>query len=118
MKNPNNVGHDNQPSILLTSDNKWTTHIRNERAAFPRSRFSSEKRPTRFVNQPLFLVRGKNQEKPAWWYVLVQGIKVVLFREKLKTGQLDLADYGDIVECGWGDDPPENVVKRMAEKYG
>jgi len=65
----------------------------------------------------LFLVRGKDRGEPAWHYVFVKRAKLPLFREAVKGGSLDVADYGEVVKSGWGKNPPDEVIEEMKEKY-
>ena len=59
----------------------------------------------RFVH----LVRGKDRGQPAWHYVLVDEVKVSIFKEKIATDTIDIADYGEVIKSGWGEDPPQSV---------
>ena len=61
----------------------------------------------------VYLVRGKDRGKAAWHYVLVDEEKLNVFKEKMKSGNIDVADYGRIVQSGWGTDPPEDVSKQI-----
>lgn len=72
---------------------------------------------TRDGGDLLWVVRGKDAGRPAWHYVMVSRSKVALFRRAIKTGSLDVSDYGVILESGWGVDPPEETVTRMRERY-
>ncbi len=33
-----------------------------------------------------------------------------LFKEKVKDGRVDVADYGSVLKSGWGKDPPKKVT--------
>ena len=68
-------------------------------------------------SQNVFLVRGKDRGRPAWHYVLVDNNKRELFLAATRSGALDVADYGEILESGWGEDPPESVVKRVTDEF-
>ena len=39
------------------------------------------------------------------------------FHEKIKQGRLDVADYGQVLESGWGEDPPNEVKDRTQRNY-
>jgi hypothetical protein len=68
----------------------------------------------------LYLVRGTSGERKAWYFVLVDEHKVKQFQKHLKenTGTVQLTAFGSIITSGWGEDPPEDVVQTMSEKYG
>jgi len=63
------------------------------------------------ISNRIHLVRGKDGERPAWHYVLVDNDKALAFQAVAKTGNIDVADYGKILQSGWGDSPPENETK-------
>ena len=65
------------------------------------------------------LVRGKDHGRPVWHYVLVVDDEDTMheFLEKIKSGQVDVADYGRVLHSGWGDDPPNDIRERLDEEY-
>ena len=67
----------------------------------------------------IFLVTGGQDKsgRDAWYYVLVEPTKVGSFQEKIKSGSINLIDYGEIVDSGFGKYPPENVQQKMKEEY-
>ena len=69
----------------------------------------------------LYLVCGIVKGKPAWHYVMVEKQLLGLFLKRTKGGSLDVADFGKVIESGWGKDPPENteekIVKREAAMF-
>ena len=66
----------------------------------------------------LFLVRGKDNGRAAWHYVLVDKHKREMFLAKSRSGSIDVALYGQILYSGWGENPPENIVKKIEEEFG
>jgi len=64
----------------------------------------------------LFLVRGKDRGKPAWHYVMVEKCLLGLFLKRTNGGQLDVADFGIVLESGWGENPPENKAAEVLDK--
>ena len=62
-------------------------------------------------------IQGKNRGRPAWRYVLVDEDKVQAFRDKVKSGTVNVADYGKVVYSGWGKDPPQHIKDRMNDRY-
>ena len=72
----------------------------------------------RAINSPyVFLVRGKDGDKPAWHYVLVDKEKVEQFKAKIKTGNIDVANYGKVLYSGWGKDPPKEKIKQIDDQF-
>jgi hypothetical protein len=66
----------------------------------------------------VYLVRGKDAGRSAWHYVLIDRMKLPLFKQKLKTGSLDVSEYGKILYSGWGENPPEEIVEEIKKQYG
>ncbi|ACT69300.1 hypothetical protein ACJZTR_01410 [Neorickettsia risticii] len=65
----------------------------------------------------VYLVRGKDKNRPAWHYVLVDKVKKEMFLAAAKSGSIDVKDYGEILYSGWGEDPPEDIKKKIEEEY-
>ncbi len=65
----------------------------------------------------VYLVRGKDDGKAAWHYVLVDEEKLENFKVKVASGQMDVADYGKVLFSGWGKDPPQEKVDIIDKKY-
>lgn len=70
-----------------------------------------------FNGSLLYCVRGKDRGKPAWHYVLVDEEKEGAFKDKLKTGSVDVADYGKVLKSGWGEDPPKPIKDTMQKRF-
>ena len=68
----------------------------------------------------VYLVRGKDRGRPVWHYVLVVDDEDTLdnFKEKVKSGRFDVADYGRVLHSGWGKDPPTDIRERIKDEYG
>lgn len=45
-------------------------------------------------------------------------LKQPLFKQAIKSGSLDVADYGEVLYSGWGEKPPQSVVEMIEKKYG
>ena len=65
----------------------------------------------------VYLVRGKCRGKAAWHYVLVDEEKEEQFKEQVKTGTVDAADFGKVIHSGWGEDPPQNIVDDIKKRF-
>lgn len=66
----------------------------------------------------VYLVRGKNGGREAWYYVMVNKKPHVLFEQAIKGGSLNLAEYGEVLLSGWGKDPPADAARRAREEWG
>ena len=64
----------------------------------------------------IYLVRGKGRGRAAWHYVLVKKHLLGLFLKRTNGGSLDVTDFGDILRCGWGKDPPEGTIDKILEE--
>jgi len=53
----------------------------------------------------------------AWYYILVDPDKINVFLLHKKGDSYDLADYGRIIESGYGDEVPKNIHDRIFRKY-
>ncbi|OWZ24931.1 hypothetical protein [Wolbachia endosymbiont of Wuchereria bancrofti] len=66
----------------------------------------------------IYLVRGKDRGRSAWHYVLVDKDKREMFLAKSRTGSMDVADYGEVLYSGWGEDPSQEIVDKINEEFG
>lgn len=66
----------------------------------------------------IYLVRGKDRGRSAWHYVLVDKDKREMFLAKSRTGSMDVADYGELLYSGWGENPPQEVIDKINEEFG
>ena len=64
-------------------------------------------------------VRGKYRGRPAWHCVLLadDAEKIKSFHEAVASGNVEAAKYGTILQSGWGDDPPEDIVEQIIKKH-
>jgi hypothetical protein len=65
----------------------------------------------------VYLVRGTHSASPAWHYVLVEKTKLPLFLKAAQASSLDVADYGEILYSGWGENPPPEIVADIKARY-
>ena len=66
----------------------------------------------------VFLVRGEDKGKAAWHYAVVEQQKVNIFRDKVASGTIDIAKYGEVFASGWGENPPEEVRSAVRTFFG
>ena len=63
------------------------------------------------------LVRGNKRGRAAWHYVLVKKHLLGLFLKRVKGGVINVADFGDILRSGFGQDPPEGTTDKILKEY-
>jgi TIR domain len=66
----------------------------------------------------IYIVRGKDEGRPAWHFVKIDHSKLASFKQALLTGSLNASDYGEILHSGFGENPPEEIMREVTEKYG
>ena len=71
----------------------------------------------RLYRRFVYLVRGKDRGFAAWHYVLVDEDKLDTFKAKIASGNINVADYGNILESGWGKDPPQDIVHKIDSQF-
>lgn len=57
---------------------------------------------------------------PFWAFVAVKTVKYALFVTDQKEGKIDLTQfepYGEVIVCGEGKSPPDDVTLKVAEMY-
>lgn len=65
----------------------------------------------------VYLVRGKNKGREVWHYILVDKAKLPIFSAKVKSGALDIAEYGKILYSGYGKNPPQDIIDAIKKQY-
>ena len=63
-------------------------------------------------------IRAVEEDKPCWFYLKLHPDKIVEYEAKMESGDLDIRDYGEILESDWGSYPAEDVVGFMKDEYG
>lgn len=66
----------------------------------------------------IYLVKGIDAGRNAWYYVLVDRLKVQLFLKALNDEIIHLENYGKILHSAYGDEPPEEVTLSLKDEYG
>lgn len=74
-----------------------------------------QKRP-----QNIYLVTGGRDHtaRPAWYYVQVEPHLKLRFERAIKSGAMNVSEFGRILESGYGEKPPELTRARMKRDYG
>lgn len=65
----------------------------------------------------VYLFRGLSDGQPAWFYVMVRPTAVADMKRALATGSLNVENYGDVLDRGWGQDPPASKAREIELKY-
>lgn len=66
----------------------------------------------------IYLVKGIDDGRNAWYYVLVDRPKVQLFLKALNDDIIHLENYGVILYSAYGDDPPQEITDAVNKEYG
>lgn len=66
----------------------------------------------------IYLVKGVDAGKAAWYYVLVERLKLQLFLKALNDDIIHLENYGEILFSAYGEEPPEDVTNKLKAEYG
>jgi hypothetical protein len=61
------------------------------------------------------LVSGKDKGRPAYHYVHSRRETVALFEKRVGSGIVDVSSFGEVVKSGWGDYPPDEIIKEVDE---
>lgn len=104
-----------EEQVRRSSEN---THFRDLAAKRHRRPVKSRaKLITQRTNDKILLITGKESGRATWWYIKVSRLKEPLLLKALGAKPIRLADYGEIVRCGPGAMPPQDVVDEIEEEY-
>jgi hypothetical protein len=92
-----------------TQQNPNITAATNKKAADPQKKMQSDL---------IYLVKGIDAGRNAWYYVLVERLKLQLFLKALNDDIIHLENYGKILYSAYGDEPPEHITKTLKDEYG
>ena len=65
----------------------------------------------------IYVVTGQHNSLSAWHIVVVDSLKTTLFTKAIHSGNLDVANYGTVLESGWGGYPPQTVIDAICTQY-
>jgi hypothetical protein len=65
----------------------------------------------------IYLVKGVDEGRNAWYYVLVERLKVSLFLKALKDPIIHLENYGEVIHSAYGDNPPQEITDKLKKEY-
>jgi len=66
----------------------------------------------------IYLVKGVDAGRNAWYYVLVDRLKLQMFLKALNDEIIHLENYGKILYSAYGDDPSSEITNKIKEEYG
>ncbi len=66
----------------------------------------------------IYLVKGIDAGSSAWYYVLVDRLKLQLFLKALNDDIIHLENYGVILYSAYGDEPPADITDKLKNEYG
>ncbi len=66
----------------------------------------------------IYLVKGVDAGRNAWYYVLVERLKLSLFLKALNDDIIHLENYGEILYSAYGDEPPQDITDKLKAEYG
>ncbi len=66
----------------------------------------------------IYLVKGVDAGSSAWYYVLVERLKLQLFLKALNDDIIHLENYGVILYSAYGEEPPKDITEKLKSEYG
>lgn len=81
------------------------------------------------IDESLYIIRGKDQGRPAWHYILVPVSAVAALKAQKPGETIDITKFGRLIDyrdrknkvsaaSGWGVDPPKMFQLWMEDQYG
>ena len=65
----------------------------------------------------LYLITGSENKIPTWYYFMADKTKHEIFKVRIKSTKVILNDYGTILFCGWGKEPPKDIKQKINEEF-
>lgn len=63
-------------------------------------------------------IRAMEQGQPCWFYLRISPQKLAEYERGLTLGALNIRDFGEILQSGWGAHPPQHLIEFMQETHG
>lgn len=63
-------------------------------------------------------IRAEENGMACWFYLRIDAARLPEYEAALKTGEMDIRDFGQILESDWGAYPPTDVVRFMKDSHG
>ena len=68
---------------------------------------------TKSRNHLIRLVTGISKGRKSWYYIRVENSKFEHFKIKVKSGNINLDEYGEVLFKGWGEKPPADIQAKI-----
>ncbi|MFT5703262.1 MAG: hypothetical protein ACJAZX_000268 [Rickettsiales bacterium] len=65
----------------------------------------------------IYLVKGIDDSRNAWYYVLVEREKLQEFLKALNDDIIHLESFGLILYSAYGDEPPVEITEKLKKEY-
>jgi len=65
----------------------------------------------------IYNLLGNDRGRKTWYFVLIERANLRNFLRDMKNDSTNLELYGKIIESGYGETPPEDIVKSIKKKY-
>ncbi len=112
-KNKNNLSQ----LIQKKQENKMTSQALSNNLSFNNQ--DSSISPDKVGKADLiYLVKGVDDSRNAWYYVLVERLKLSLFLKALNDDIIHLENYGEILYSAYGDEPTQDITDKLKAEYG
>lgn len=69
------------------------------------------------IKKTVFLIKGEDRGKKAWYYIAVNSIKIAEFLTALNSTTLNLDAFGTVVSSAYGNDPANAERLEIRQKY-
>lgn len=111
----------NKISQLVENHEQKATETITSKASQPPQQHSQNNTavdPTKASKADLiYLVKGVDDGRNAWYYVLVERLKLSLFLKALNDDIIHLENYGVILYSAYGDEPPQEITDKLKKEY-
>jgi hypothetical protein len=67
------------------------------------------------ISNKIFFFRLKTEQTYYWHYIYINGIKEKLIEKINKGDNIDIAEYGKILDSGWGFNPPKEISNKYPD---
>ena len=64
-----------------------------------------------------YLVKGVDEGRSAWYFVMVDAEKLDAFLKALNENIIHLDIHGHVLDSAYGDEPPGDIEKTIQNKY-
>ena len=106
--NKNNASHSASGIIAETNKNQTEN----------KKKFNHVDPAKKAKSDLIYLVKGVDAGRNAWYYILVERLKLQLFLKALNDDIIHLENYGVILYSAYGDEPPADITEALKEEYG